>query len=76
MESHGLSLGVVEGRGGEDAVAELEAADVEHAEVEKLHGAGEGEAGVGRQAKALVKWLLGAVEDLHVEPHPGVGSHR
>jgi len=66
---------VVQGGGSEDAVVELEAADVKHAEVHQLHGAGEREAGVGGQGEALVERLPGSIADLHVEPHPGVGGH-
>ena len=66
---------MVQGGGGEDAVVELEAADVQHAEVHQLHGAREREARVGWQGEALVKRFPGSIADLHVKPHPRIGRH-
>ena len=76
LQGNLLRLAKPESSGGDDTVAELQAAEVEHGQVHQLHGAGEGEARVGREREAGIHRALGAVQDLHVEPHPGVGSHR
>jgi len=47
-------LSVVESRGGEHTVAELETADIEHGQVQQLHDAGEGEARVSGERERVV----------------------